>query len=365
MKKIIIVILIISIGILLFATYKQSQKDTIKIGMALGLTGDASAWGEVSLNGAKLAVEEINAKGGIDGKKLELVVEDTKSTSKDSVLAVSKLQDVDKVRGIIITWLDVYHGPESMLKPGVIMISPDAGVEAINGEKKYPGVFSTWYRTEVKSDVAVKHMAESGKKKLYIITQNDSYYITVAKFMEKAAKKYGVEIVGVDFLNPGTDIKSILLKVRAKNPDAVFFAFYDEKLNLEFLKKKPTFLSSSTSGYGDEFVEQSYQNKDLVSLLNGIYFYSPKAPDMSFYNAYMNIYGKPPIFGAGNTYDSVYIISKAWSDNPKDIDGYMRSATFKTATFGDITFDALGGVSTGSNYFVMKQIQKGKAVEVE
>lgn len=340
--------------------------EVIKIGAALALSGDAAVWGEASLNGAKLAVEEINNKGGIKGKKIELIVEDMKSTSKDSVSAVSKLQNIDKVNALLVSWVDVYQGAESIVKPNTILISPDAGVEAINGEKLHENVFSTWYRTQPKSDLSVKYMSEVGKKKLHILVQNDSYYLSVVKFMEEAAKKYGVEVVGKDLINPGTDLRTTLTKISAEKPDVVFVGLYDEKQTLDFLKNHSSLLNKDIMIFGEELIDQNRVRPDYdKSWFEGIYYYGPRKPDASFFNLYKSTYGKEPVFGAAPTYDSVYMLAKMFNDNPTDISHYMRNTKFDTVSYGQVMFDDLNGITAPVNYFVINKIEAGIPVQVK
>ncbi|GKT37072.1 Leu/Ile/Val-binding protein like protein, partial [Aduncisulcus paluster] len=79
----------------------QSKDDVIKIGAILPLTGDAAAWGIPPKNAALLAVEQINADGGINGKKLELIVEDGGCDPKMGVSAINKLLSVDKPIAVV------------------------------------------------------------------------------------------------------------------------------------------------------------------------------------------------------------------------------------------------------------------------
>lgn len=357
-----LVALVVIIGIVVISKKPSPvSSETIKIGAVLGLTGDAAEWGEQALNGAKLAVAEINEKGGVEGKKLELVVEDSKSTSKDTLSAVSKLQNINGVRAFLVTWLDVFQGAESALKEDAYIISPDAGIEAINGETVKSRVYSTWYRTELKSDLAVKHMAENGVKTLYLLAENDSYYTGALNFMKVAATKYGIEIVGSDQPTSADSLKSIMVKVKDRSPDAVFFAFYDEAKNYEFLSKRKSFLGDSVKVYGDEFTRQNYQSETYPKgSFEGIYFYAPQNPDKAFFDSYKATYGKDPVFGASTAYDAVYMIAEVSKKSPENIDAFMRSTTFDTASYGKATFDAIGGVQSKENYFEIKQIVEGQ-----
>ncbi len=166
-------------------------------------------------------------------------------------------------------------------------------------------------------------------------------------------------------LNPGTDIQAILTKVIEKKPDALWVALYDEKENVGFLKKSKMFLGSNIKVYGDEFVQQNYAREDYnKDWFEGFYFYGPKKPNSAFLSSYTSTYKVDPVFGASTAYDSVYMIAKALADKPADLNSYMRKTTFDTVSYDKVTFDALGGVSTPENYFVMKQIRKGVPVDV-
>lgn len=366
--KIILSIIALVIIILLVRGVAMKKSTTsnevIKIGAALGLTGESAEWGEVSKNGAMLAIDEINSKGGIHGKKLELVIEDTRSTSKDTLSAVTKLQSIDKTKAMLVTWLDIYQGSESIINPDSFIISPDSGVEAINGEKTHPRIFSTWYRTQPKSELAIKHMSEHGVKTLYLLGENDSYYTTALTFMKEAADKYGITIVGVEQPTSADALKTIFVKIKEKNPDAVFFAFYDEQKSYEFLAKYKSFTKQNVKVYGDELIRQNYaSDKYPKGTFEGIYFYSPMNPDNTFTEKYRARFNTEPVFGASTSYDAIYMIAKALEKNPTDVDTFFKNNSFDTVSYGKTTFDELGGVSPKQDYFEMKQIINGKISE--
>lgn len=82
-------------------TSSESRSGSIKIGAILPLTGDSAAWGEQGKYGIELAVEEINAKGGINGKKLEVVYEDSQAIPKNAIISIQKLINIDKVPAVV------------------------------------------------------------------------------------------------------------------------------------------------------------------------------------------------------------------------------------------------------------------------
>ena len=150
-----------------------TSNSTIKIGAALALTGDASTWGEAEMNGINLAVNQINAAGGVNGKKIEIVTEDSKSTSKDSISAVQKLTSFDGLKYIIgPTWLDSYPGAQGVVKgKDILLISPSASITAVQQGGVTPNVFSVWYRVDALTDGLAKTMKDKGETKVALVFQ--------------------------------------------------------------------------------------------------------------------------------------------------------------------------------------------------
>lgn len=371
MKKSLITLLVLVILVTAYYSLtkpvKLSDQEPIKIGAAFAMTGDAAPWGEASLNAANLAVEKINAGGGIHGNNVKLVVEDSKSTSKDTVTAVSKLQNVDRVNAIAATWLDSFQGAGNVINDKMLLISPDAAIESVNIPTNYPRVLSVWYRTEAKSKVTLERMQSKGVKNVYILLQNDPYYVTLMGFLEKEAAAKGINIVGKELINPNNnDLRTVLSKINATNADAIFFGSYDSKLSTEFLKEAPSLLNKKITRYGDEFIEQYFRSGDYPkSLFEGIEYYAPSTPPDQFVQEYKGRFNKEPVFSAGTTYNTIMVIAKYLADEPADIDAYMHKTAFNTVTYGKITFDSLGGVVSENPAIVMRKIENGKIIDIK
>jgi branched-chain amino acid transport system substrate-binding protein len=293
MKKIIPGIIALIVLVLILVSYTSKViPETIKIGAAFALTGDAAPWGEESLKAAQMAVDEINSKGGIQGKNLELVVEDMKSSSKDSVSTVSKLINADKVKAVMITWLDSYQGSEGVVPQNTLLISQDAAIESVNVPVNHQNVFSLWYRTQAKAQVTVDTMKKAGVKKLYIVLQNDSYYSKLKEFLVNEAEKQGIEVIGEELINPDNDGRTVIAKINEEKPDAVFFGSYDPKLSFGFIKKYREISGNKIALYGDEFIEQDLTDKNFNPLwLEGILYYVPTTPDAKFADTFKARFG--------------------------------------------------------------------------
>src|ERR1043166_7021961 len=114
--------------------YKLSKNDdAIKIGAAVGETGICADWGEGEFKAAQLAVDEANSVGGIAGKKIELIAEDTQCDAKGTINAVKKLIDVDHVESIIgPTWGDSFQGSYPLITSAhIVAVSPSISIEPL------------------------------------------------------------------------------------------------------------------------------------------------------------------------------------------------------------------------------------------
>lgn len=374
MKKSTYIVIGIIVIILVVVLIRNSKSkiatggEPIQIGGVFGLTGDAAAWGEAAKNGAELAVKDINARGGVLGRPLQLDVEDMRSSSEGSISAVSKLISTNGVKAIVgPTWLDSYQGAATLVKDNnVVLISSDAGIEAVNGDAIHRNAFSTWYRTDVKARIIVDYMASHGVKKLAQVYQNDPYYTDFAARVEKYSKIDGIQIVSTELVNSGVaDMRTQTLKLKSSGADAVIFALYDEKSVISFLQTKHNILPALPM-YGDEFVHDHYAVPEYEGLYDGtIYFYAAE-PRADFVTEYKNAYNTDPVFGAATAYDAVMVIADMFTHKGLDADYnfYLRSTTFDSAAYGKFTFDALGGVQTANNQFDLFKVTNNVATKI-
>ncbi|WP_019777434.1 ABC transporter substrate-binding protein, partial [Streptococcus sobrinus] len=159
--------------------------DTIKIGVDMELTGPVSAYGSAENKGIKLAVEEINKAGGVDGKKLELVTKDNKSDNAESSTAATNLAVQNQVNAIIgpATSGAVSAASLNAQKTGVPLLSPsgtqdDLTVDSTSGKEKAKRfVFRTTFRDSFQGQVLAQYAQENMQaKKVVLFYDNSSDY---------------------------------------------------------------------------------------------------------------------------------------------------------------------------------------------
>jgi branched-chain amino acid transport system substrate-binding protein len=199
--------------------------ETVKIGLDNPLTGTFAALGKNELIGAQLAVEEINAKGGIDGRQVELLVED--STSGDTATAVQKalkLIDRDKVDfllGNINSALAQAMANTSNQK-GVFHIVPGGHTDSVTGTQCHWNVFRVCNTTRMETNSVSKVLLGNYGKKWYFITTDYAFGHSLQDGFEASLKTADGTKLGADFTPLGTtDFSANLIKAQSTNPDAL------------------------------------------------------------------------------------------------------------------------------------------------
>lgn len=228
MKKSVVALALIGIG--MGAVHAQEQ--VVKIGSVAPLTGTIAHLGKDLENGARLAVEEANAKGvTIGGKKvkLELLGEDDQADPRTGTTVAQRLVDagVKAVVGHLNSGTSI---PASRIydQAGIAQVSP-ASTNPKLTQQGYKGVFRTIANDVQQGSVLGKFAVSGlGAKKVAIIDDRTAYGQGLADETEKGAKAAGAQIVAREFTtDKATDFNAILTKIRATNPDVIFFGGMD------------------------------------------------------------------------------------------------------------------------------------------
>jgi branched-chain amino acid transport system substrate-binding protein len=210
--------------------------DAVRIGLDNPLTGTYAAPGKNELIGCQMALDEINAKGGILGRPVELVVED--STSGDAGAAVQKARKliesdkVDFLLGNVNSALALAMAQVSNEK-GILHIVPGGHTDAITGSSCHWNVFRVCNTTQMEANAVASELVKDYGKKFYYITPDYAFGHTLETAMVKAISALGGERVGGDLVPLGSaDFSSYLIKAQAANPDVIVFLVQgDDMLN--------------------------------------------------------------------------------------------------------------------------------------
>ncbi|MEI7817164.1 MAG: ABC transporter substrate-binding protein, partial [Desulfuromonadales bacterium] len=207
----------------------KAAGDTIKIGFLGALTGDVAMFGKPTLEGMKMAAEDLNAAGGILGKKIEIVEADNRGDKQERASVTQKLIRRDNV---IANVGDPSTGITKVAAP----IAQKAGVLLISAGATGPGVVENGdfiFRNTLLDSVAIPacidYFANDLKyKKVAIITSdNNDYSVGFSQTFRDAAKGKGIEIVADEKVKDGDkDFSGQVTNIKAKKPDVIFFSGY-------------------------------------------------------------------------------------------------------------------------------------------
>lgn len=206
-----------------FFAFTALAADTVKIGLIAEITGPNAEAGNYTLNGAKLAVEDINKKGGILGKQVELVIEDNQSTNPGTVLAFSKLggnKDIPAIIGPIRSTQTQAASP-SIAKLGIptMIGGSDPSLTKVNNRWLFRCRPSDLYSSRVIANFGVNKLK---LKKWVIVHSTDAFGAGGAKALEEALKEYGVEPVLVQgYTNNSQDFTPVVLAIKKSGADVI------------------------------------------------------------------------------------------------------------------------------------------------
>ena len=330
--------------------------DTIVIGHVGSLTGNEATFGQSSDNGIKLAVEEINKKNGIKGKKVVLKTYDSQGKPEEAAVAATRLVTQDKVLtflGEVASSRSIAMAPiaDSNKVPMISNASTNPKVTK-DGDKTRPYVFRVCYIDPFQGTVMAKFAVENKKFKKVAILRDvgNDYSVGLANFFTETFKKLGGEITDdVSFKAGDQDFKAQLTKVKGKNPDALYVPGYYTDVALLARQARELGLKQPLMG-GD-----GWDSPKLFEIakgaLDGSYFsnhYSPedKSPTVQdFIAKYKAAYGgATPDALAVLGYDAASVALAAM-DKAKELTGpAVRDEIEKTKDFkgvsGNITLDA-------------------------
>lgn len=307
------------LGSLLLASCKGGGGDTIKVGEFASLTGKEATFGTSSHEGTALAIEEINAAGGVLGKKLELLTEDDQSKAGEPANAVNKLISKDGVVAILGEVASSRSLEAAPICQGaqIPMISPASTNPTLTKEGDY--IFRVCFSDAFQGAALANFSTNELKaKKVAVLTDVKSDYSKgLAKSFKEKFKSNGGEIITELEYNGGDkDFKAQLTAIKSANPEAVFLPGYYTDVALIAIQAKQLGLNVPLFG-GD-----GWESETLLSIgkdaLNGNYFSTHCAADQGtpamskFVAAYKKKYnGKTPDAMAVLGYDSAMVLADA------------------------------------------------------
>ncbi|WP_297218262.1 branched-chain amino acid ABC transporter substrate-binding protein [uncultured Desulfovibrio sp.] len=345
--------------------------DTIKIGVQGAHSGDLASYGVPSLNAAKIVIDEANAKGGINGKKIELVAQDDQCKPELSTNAATKLIS-DKVRMVMGP---ICSGATNAALPmfesaDIISISPTATTPALTLEGKHPLFLRTVANDNAQAQLTSSYIRDVLKaKKVAYLHDNGEYGKGFAEQNRKILENAGIETVLFEAVTPdAVDFSSVVRKLRRAKPDVLVFGGYQNtasKLVQQMRRDRVKTPLIGPDGVKDEtFLKMT--GKDSEGVLAS---YPKDTSSLEMYKkareAHVARFGSEPGFGYYNAYAAMQAILRAIETAGENADTAKLMEALKTNSvdtpLGKLTFNKSGDAAgLGLSIY---EVKGGKFVE--
>lgn len=328
------------------------------------LTGTASTYGQSVRNGAQIAVDEINAAGGINGVQIALLFEDDEADGAKSVPAYETLMDkgMNVLIGAVTSGASVALN-DAVGKDGILQITPSASqLEAAN---QNPNAFRVCF-TDPLQGVAMADYAYKtlGYKKAAVIhNQDDDYSNGMYKaFVEEFEKLGGKISEDVSFAKDASDFSAQMTKIAASDAEFLFMPIYAEKAAQIIITANEKGVNLPLLGGDGLDGILEYLTGDNAKLCEGLTYLTPFVSTDSnekvqaFTKTYTDKYGKAPDQFAADAYDAVYLAAKALEKtgctDPKALDNAAAVSAMNGLELdgltGKMVFDATGEPNKGA-----------------
>ena len=320
---------------------------TLKIGFNFEETGDVASYGTAEQKAAKLAVDEINKAGGVDGKQIEVTDKDNKSELSEASTVSTNLVTQAKVNAIIGPATSGGTGAAitNAAKASVPLITPSGTQDDLTKGQDY--LFRTTFIDSFQGKILSKYVTDNLKaKKVVLYYDNSSDY---AKGIAKAfQEEYKGEIVATEtFASKDTDFQAALTKFKGKDFDALVVPGYYTEAGKIVNQARGMGIDKPIVG-GDGFNSEEFISQATPAAATNVYYVSgySTSGDMTakakkFLEAYKAKYNEEPSMFSALAYDSVYMVAEASKGAKNSVDIKENLAKLKDfeGVTGSITMD--------------------------
>ena len=343
-------------------------QETIKIGVTQPLTGAVAASGNYVTNGARIAAEQINAQGGVLGKKIELIIEDNKSNPREAVNSVEKLILRDKVPVLMGAWSSTFT---LAIMPKLIEYNVPMVVETASSSKittaGNPWIFRVSPTSKMEALAFAKELknVQPAIKKVDFLSVNNDWGLGAATEFRAMFAEQGIQVGRIETMAPdATDLSAQLATLRDSGADTLIVTSGVEQLTLAIRQAAEQRLPQRIITTGGSFPEPLLDNPGPKGYASThLLFFAPWAVERAKYpevaNAYVNAWKAKNLPFAGLTegfrgYDGIKTIAAAITSAGKADSESIRAALWKVnvqGVNGDIAFIKEGpeGKESGQN----------------
>jgi branched-chain amino acid transport system substrate-binding protein len=336
---------LLPLGAFLLLLAAARAAEPVRIGFFMSLSGRDASFGEASIAGARLAVDDLNAAGGVLGRPVELMVEDNRSLAGESVTAVKKLISRDKVVALVgecVSSRTLEAAPVAQTA-GVALVSPastNPRVTAV-GDCIFRVCFADPFQGEV---LATYAWCRLGLRRAALLLDNSApYSVGLAEAFVRTFRQLGGEIVARQLYAGGEkDFRAQLTAIRAAGPDVIFMPAYYAEAGLAAKQARELAITQPFLG-GDAYEAPQFLDIGGAALEGTTYstHYSPENADpavQGFVGRFRARYGgRTPNGLSALTYDAVRLVADAVTRAGSTDRAAVRSALAATRDFASVT----------------------------
>ena len=348
MKRILIASIVIAS--LLSACQPAVTGDKVRVGVFMSLTGTTANFGISSVNGIKLATEEVNAAGGINGKQIELLVQDDRSDAQEAATIVTKFVTQDQVHAVlgeVASSRSIAAAPIAQ-NAKIPMLTPSSTNPEVT--KKGDFIFRSCFIDPVQGAAIAQFAAKSlnAKTAAIMVDRKNDYSTGLEEVINDVFTKLGGKIVATQSYQEGDqDFNAQLTSLKGSNPEVIFVPGYYNDVGL--IAKQARDKGITVPLIGGDGWDSTQLYAIGGSALNGSYFtnhYSPYDTDpkvQKFVNDYKAKYNTVPDALAATAYDAAHImfdaIKRSKSLNGPDIRDALAATKDYPGVTGTVTFN--------------------------
>ncbi len=337
--------------------------DSVKIGFNVPLTGFAAADGNSARVGAELAVEQVNAAGGIKGNMLELVIYDDQASPKESApLAVKLITQDHVVAGISGSYSGATRAAATIYQENA---TPYISAYAVHPDITRAGdyVFRTSFMGEVQGRAGAKLMGElMGLKRVAMITLNNDFGKSLANGFKEKSAEFGIEIINeYEYSIKDREFGPIVTKVKSDNPDGIYASGYFFTAGPLVRQLRAAGISVpiiGQEGYDSQkFIEIAGPDAEGVIITTSLDRDSVEPVTQNFIKGFEAKAEYPTDMVAASAHTAVLVLADALGRASDDSSAALRDAIASAnvdASTGHIAFNALGEVKKNVQVQVVK-----------
>jgi len=372
MKRILISLTIVASLLAALACQPTGGGDKVRIGVFMSLTGSTANFGISSVNGIKMAADEVNAAGGINGKQIELLVQDNRSDASEAATIVTKFVTQDQVHAIlgeVASSRSIAAAPIAQ-SARIPMLTPSSTNPEVT--KKGDFIFRSCFIDPVQGAAIAQFAARTlnAKRAAIMVDRKNDYSTGLEKVINEVFTRMGGQIVATQSYQEGDqDFNAQLTSLKGSNPEVIFVPGYYNDVGL--IAKQARDKGITVPLIGGDGWDSAQLYAIGGSALNGSFFtnhYSPFDTDpkvQKFVNDYKARYNTVPDALAATAYDAAHIMFDAIKRSTSLEGPAIRDALAATKEFPGVT----GNVTFNENRdavkpIVMIEIKDGGAYSV-